>query len=592
MGCTVSHPTHPTSNIGDAAPLASAPSSSTSSLPSNLALHTSVLSPLTAASIKAEGEDRRSSISRPQPRGSSPLLGATRTATVHPSTVTLLPPSPSPTAPSRSSTSSLSSPSAPPPPPAIRYQHTPSILGKGHFARVTLAVDTHTGAEVAIKIIDKKEMTKNRSIVESELSILKRMGRHRHIVSLLDFYEDDKKFYIVMELCSGGDLFSRIVEQGKYSEAQAVRCCRQIAEALVYIHSCGITHRDLKPENILLLDSAVDADLKIAGQHSTPSSALRLTHFHTSSIFSHHRPFHPLPLVCISHDWPLTHLRFPLCPAVLSDFGLSKILPNVDDVMRTVCGTWAYCAPEVISHRSYTSKVDNWTLGVLMYILLCGYHPFDCYGDLPEPDLLDKIMRVDYEFEDPVWDDVSKHAKSLIKQLLVYAPDERLSLSEFLNSPWIQSGGSTHDLTIVRDRLSKFTNRTFRALVTAKVAIKKFRQSISRSPRTPSGTRGGGGMLGVGGKVGGGEEGEEGECGEGVRGEGSLSGLPFLQRLDKKDVRGSGSLLQPSVISVSGGAEKSATVKEKGGLGRGTRISEEDQPEVYHSEEEEDVDAV
>ena len=156
--------------------------------------------------------------------------------------------------------------------------------------------------------------------------------------------------------------------------------------------------------------------------------------------------------------------------------GLSKIMPNVDDVMRTVCGTWAYCAPEVISHKSYTSRVDNWTLGVLMYILLCGYHPFDCYGDLPEPELLDKIMRVDYEFEDPVWEQISADAKQLIQQLLVYQPDHRLSLQEFLDSSWIRSGGkggSGADLTIVQARLSRFSHKTFRALVTAKVAIKK-----------------------------------------------------------------------------------------------------------------------
>ena len=434
-------------------------------------------------------------------------------------------------------------------------------------------------------MIDKKEMTKNRAIVESELNILKRMGRHRHIVSLLDFYEDDKKFYIVMELCSGGDLFSRIVEQGKYSEAQAVRCCRQIAEALLYIHSCGITHRDLKPENILLLDSAVDADLKIAGRTTLTSH-----HYHLP-ITSHLTPATSLlhPTVC-TPTHPPVHLC-PCLPFVSSDFGLSKILPNVDDVMRTVCGTWAYCAPEVISHHSYTSKVDNWTLGVLMYILLCGYHPFDCYGDLPEPELLEKIMRVDYEFEDPVWEEVSGDAKSLIRRLLVFTPDERMSLHEFIASPWIQSGGSSQDLTIVRDRLSKFTQRTFRALVTAKVAIKKFRQSISRSPRTPSATVVSGGLVGAG-RVTLGDEGEEGEGGEGVRGEGSLSGLPFLQRLDKRDVRGSGSAAQSSVISLSEEADKVIAVKEKGGLGRGTRISEEDQPEVSGSEEDDDVDTL
>ena len=497
-----------------------------------------------------------------------------RATTIHATSLSLVPPSPSPSsnphaAPRQSPSPSPSSrPSlAPPSPnsakaqpasgsfstassasslsPASRYQLTSSLLGKGHFARVTLALDTVTGVNVAIKVIDKKEMVKNRSIVESEMSILKRMGRHRHIVSMLDFFEDDRRFFIVMELCSGGDLFSRIVDQGKYSEQQAVRCCRQIAEALVYIHSCGITHRDLKPENILLLSSAIDSDIKLA------------------------------------------------------DFGLSKILPNIDDVMRTVCGTWAYTAPEVIAHKSYTSKVDNWTLGVLMYILLCGYHPFDCYGDLPEPELLDKIMRVDFEFEDPVWDEVSADAKRLISALIVYQPEDRLSLTDFLQSDWILSGGkggSGAELSVVQARLSKFTHHTLRALVTAKVAIKKFRASISKSPRTPSTksqqhyTH----SLAAAVHTPGGDDGDgsDGDVDDNRRGEGSLSGLSFLNRLDKKDVpRGSGSVVRVEEKGTAAAASAAAAqgVKEKGGLGRGMRISEEDR-ELSASEEKEAAD--
>ena len=224
-------------------------------------------------SVDSASQRRPTSISQQQPH---------RVNTVHPSTVTLIPPSPSPTSDPRTSPIAVRSPSsnpdphrAPPkakaptptcssPTAASRYQLTSSLLGKGHFAKVALAIDVVTGVEVAIKVIDKKEMTKNRAIVESELSVLKRMGKHRHIVSLLDFYEDERKFYIVMELCQGGDLFSRIVEQGKYSETQAVRSCKQIAEALLYIHSCGISHRDLKPENILLLNTSSESDLKIA----------------------------------------------------------------------------------------------------------------------------------------------------------------------------------------------------------------------------------------------------------------------------------------------------------------------------------------
>ena len=314
MGCTPSHPTAP-SDLAN--PISAPPTSSSHSSPPKRP------SPMASSVLTANSVDRRSSALHPQPhRSPSPAQGGGkrgddeerkergasvdsgsqrrpasisqqqphRVNTIHPSTVTLIPPSPSPTSHPRSppvagrsspSTSpdhhrssararaptpllTTSSPSPTPAPPGSRYQLTSSLLGKGHFAKVALALDTHTGVEVAIKVIDKKEMCRNRGIVESELSVLKRMGRHRHIVSLLDFYEDERKFYIVMELCQGGDLFGRIVEQGKYSETQAVRSCKQIAEALLYIHSCGITHRDLKPENILLLNSSPESDLKIA----------------------------------------------------------------------------------------------------------------------------------------------------------------------------------------------------------------------------------------------------------------------------------------------------------------------------------------
>jgi serine/threonine protein kinase len=412
-----------------------------------------------------------------------------------------------------------------------RYQLSSTVLGKGHFARVLLATDTVTGLQVAVKSIDKKEMVKNRAIVEAELSILSRLGRHRHVVSMLDYYEDERRFYIVMECCHGGDLFSKIVQQGKYTELQAVRCCRQIAEALQYIHSCGITHRDLKPENILLLDDGLEADIKLA------------------------------------------------------DFGLSKILNGVNDVMRTVCGTWAYCAPEVISHQSYTSRVDNWTLGVLMFILLCGYHPFDCYGDLPEPELLDKIMRVEYEFDDPVWEDVSAEAKQLIRRLLVYQPEQRMGLQDFLASSWITqqaSKGSGVELRAVSQRLGKLSRPTFRALVSAKVAIKKFRASISRSPRTPQST---GKLLPsvlrersatVEEKSTDSEREEETTpisarqraAGAGGRQSGSLSGLSFLTgRLDRKEGE--------KERERDKGEKEKDKEKEKGGLGRGMRISEE-----------------
>ena len=579
MGCGASHSTHPQPPDANPSPLANAASSSAGSYATSgdssftqphtngsSAPHidphvTQQLSALTATKLQQERVKHERERSSTSTRNGGAIMQQlpVRTATVHPSNVTLLPPSSASPSPSLSPTarpaaSSISStglsPSSASPPnlhPSQRYQLTGQVLGKGHFACVCLALDTLSdNRRVAVKQIDKKDMNKNRGIVEAEMCILQKMGSHAYIVGMLDWWEDERKFHIVMELCEGGDLFSKIVEQGKYSEREAVRCCRQIAEALVYMHSCGIIHRDLKPENILLLNSSLDSDLKIA------------------------------------------------------DFGLSKIVSSIDDVMRTVCGTWAYCAPEVISHKTYTSKVDNWTLGVLMFILLCGYHPFDCYGDLPEPELLDKIMKVEYEFEDPVWDTVSEQAKSLIRRLLRYKPDERLSLTDYLQSEWITGSASTSAATstVIAVRLSKMSNRAFRAVVTAKVAAKKFRASISKSPRTPTATSRTGVLvptLGADGDV------AEGAVGDRVGGSlsGGSGGLSFLQRLDatgrrsvgnstdltvkhspsshsSRNRRDNGYTATPPPVASSGtGAER-----EKGGLGRGMRISEEDMDEV------------
>lgn len=209
----------------------------------------------------------------------------------------------------------------------------------------------------------------------------------------------------------------------------AIRVCRQLAEALQYIHKHNISHRDLKPENILLTSDSLDSDIKVA------------------------------------------------------DFGLSKVVQGHQSVMKTVCGTWAYCAPEVIQRKPYTSAVDNWTLGVLMFVLLSGYHPFDVYGELPEPQLLSKIVSVDYDFDDSAWDDVSENAKSLIRQLLQAEPEDRLSLEEYLASPWIQGEGVREgESKAVVDRLQNLKIGGLRGIVGAKIAAKKFRNSIVGSP--------------------------------------------------------------------------------------------------------------
>eukprot|EP01006_Ploeotia_vitrea_P035594 TRINITY_DN65905_c10_g1_i1.p2 TRINITY_DN65905_c10_g1~~TRINITY_DN65905_c10_g1_i1.p2 ORF type:complete len:247 (+),score=136.70 TRINITY_DN65905_c10_g1_i1:1069-1809(+) len=121
----------------------------------------------------------------------------------------------------------------------------------------------------------------------------------------------------------------------------------------------------------------------------------------------------------------------------VGDFGLSKVV-KPGSMMKTVCGTWAYCAPEVIGHTLYTEKIDNWTLGVLMFVLLAGFHPFDEYGDSPDVILFQNIRECNYSFDDEAWDSVSDEPKRLIEGLLQVDPDKRMTLDEVLASPWVQ----------------------------------------------------------------------------------------------------------------------------------------------------------
>ena len=145
-------------------------------------------------------------------------------------------------------------------------------------------------------------------------------------------------------------------------------------------------------------------------------------------------------------------------------------------------------APEVITRQPYTPSVDNWTLGVLMYILLSGYHPFDVYGELSEPELLQKIIDVKYDYDDPVWSNVSTEAKSLITRLLIYDPVKRLSLHEYLQSPWVKhsEGTNTHPVNNVVVRLQSLaTGKTgLKAIVLAKLASQKFKASVNNKHNT------------------------------------------------------------------------------------------------------------
>jgi len=201
---------------------------------------------------------------------------------------------------------------------------------------------------------------------------------HPNIIRLYETFEDHRNIYLVMELCQGGELFDRIIEEGHFTEKDAAVLMKQIFSAVHYLHSNCVMHRDLKPENFLFLNK---------------------------------KPTSPLKII---------------------DFGLSCRF-NVGDSASTKAGTPYYVAPQVLQGK-YDKSCDDWSCGVIMYVLLCGYPPF--YGET-DAEVLSKVKAGHYSFSGGEWKRVSEDAKDLIRRLLKINPNDRFTSEEALNHPWI-----------------------------------------------------------------------------------------------------------------------------------------------------------
>ena len=214
-------------------------------------------------------------------------------------------------------------------------------LGKGGFGDVWLAVELATGKRVAVKKMSLENQS--RAMVEQEVSALRRCGIHPNVGTLLevlwvkpDAENRSTEAYLVLELATGGGMFERLVSEGAYTEKLASAMMQQVARAIYHLHSRGIIHRDIKPENIVF-------------ETAEPGSGVQVI-----------------------------------------DFGTAVILEeeNAKVVAGGRIGTWSYWAPEMLNRVPYDHAVDMWSLGVLMYILLVGFHPFDPSGTATEEQML------------------------------------------------------------------------------------------------------------------------------------------------------------------------------------------------------------
>ena len=252
-------------------------------------------------------------------------------------------------------------------------------LGSGAFARCLQVKNKTTGNLYACKEIQKSKMSDLEGF-KHEINILIKLD-HPNIIKLYEIYETQEYFYLIMELCSGGELFDRIIsniESGKpFTEEQAAEIFHQMMSAINYCHKNNIVHRDLKPENLLLLN------------------------------------------------------QDPKSPIKVIDFGMSKICdPN--DIMFERVGSAYYIAPEVLEGM-YDEKCDIWSAGVILYILLCGY---PCFNGSTDEQIYKQIRKKKYSFPSPEWDAISDDAKNLIKKMLTDAMD-RISAEDILKDPWV-----------------------------------------------------------------------------------------------------------------------------------------------------------
>ncbi|GLI62801.1 hypothetical protein VaNZ11_005550 [Volvox africanus] len=275
------------------------------------------------------------------------------------------------------------------------------VIGKGQFGTCRIVTEKATGTKYACKSISKRRLCPQGSLVDvrREVQIMHHLAGHPNIVTIKDVFEDRSYVHMVEELCTGGELFDSIIERGHYSERDAAAAFRCIASVVAHCHNMGVMHRDIKPENFLL-------------SSSTPDSIIKGT-----------------------------------------DFGLSVFFSE-GQVFSEVVGSAFYVAPEVLRRR-YDKRADVWSLGVLLYIMLCGLPPF--YAET-ERDVFQAILTHKVLFDGATWSSVSEGAKDVIRKMLERNPRLRATATEVLEHDWVREDGTAEEAPLNNEVVVRLQN--------------------------------------------------------------------------------------------------------------------------------------
>ena len=268
-------------------------------------------------------------------------------------------------------------------------------IGAGGFSRCLLVRNKMTNQYLACKELIKKSISNYEGLMK-EVNLMIKLD-HPNIIKLYEYYEDENKIYLIMELCTGGELFDKIIEnteKGKpFTEKQAAHIFKQMMSAVNYCHKNGIVHRDLKPENLLYFDKSEDSPIKVI------------------------------------------------------DFGMSQRFDH-EKFMTEKVGTAYYVSPEVIQGK-YDEKCDIWSAGVVLYILLCGY---PCFNGEDDRQIVAAILKGVIHFYSPEWDNISQEAKNLILKMCC-PPEKRLTAEQVLNEGWVKDNAPKSSQTVILKEL-------------------------------------------------------------------------------------------------------------------------------------------